>query len=80
MPGENATGGTYQGPEAVFDDFWRRRDLATRTFQIARTDVPVDEGSRMAALTDGVATIRSIEHRWSTAGLYDAINQRIAAC
>lgn len=80
VAGENAIAGTYHGPEEVFDYYQRRRDLATHTFQMTRTDVLVGEGSRSAALTDGVATSRGIEHRWSTVGMYDVINQRIAAC
>jgi hypothetical protein len=35
---------------------------------------------RLAALTDGTATIRGVEHRWSTVGLYDVIDDQIAAC
>ena len=80
VPGENRIAGTYRGLEEVFDYFRRRRDLATRTFHMTRTDVLVGEGSRIAALTDGVATVRGTEHRWSTVGLYDSIDQQIAAC
>lgn len=80
VPGENAIAGTYHGPEEVFDYFRRRRDIAARTFQMTRTDVLVGERSRMAALTDGVTTVRGIEHRWPTVGLYDVVNHQIAAC
>jgi uncharacterized protein len=80
VPGENAIAGTYRGLAEVFDYFRRRRALASRTFQMTRTDVLVGEGNRLAALTDGVATIRGAEHRWSTVGLYDVVDQRIAAC
>jgi hypothetical protein len=34
----------------------------------------------LAALTDGLATIRGVDHRWSTLGLYDVIGRQIAAC
>jgi hypothetical protein len=30
--------------------------------------------------TDGSATIRDVDHRWSTVGLYDVVDQRITAC
>jgi hypothetical protein len=69
VPGENRIAGTYRGLEQVFGYLQRRRDLATGTFQMTRTDVLVGEESRIAALTDGVATIRGIEHRWCTIGL-----------
>jgi hypothetical protein len=44
-----------------------------------RRDVLVGEGERVAA-PDGFATIRGVDHRWSTVGLYDLIDQRITAC
>lgn len=80
VPGENAIAGTYCGIAEAFAYFRRRRDLAGRTFRMKRTDVLVGERNRVAALTDGVATIRGAEHRWSTVGLYDVIDRRIAAC
>jgi len=80
VPGNNRIAGTYHGPEEVFDYFRRRRELADHTFQMRRLDVLVGEGDRIAALTDGVATIGGVEHRWSTVGLYDVIDGRIAAC
>ena len=64
----------------VFDYFRLRRDLADHTFQMERRDVLVGDGDRVVALTDGVATIRGIDHRWSTVGLYDVIGRQIAAC
>ena len=45
-----------------------------------RRDVLVGDGHRLAALTDGFATIRDVDHRWSTVGLYEVIDQRITAC
>lgn len=56
------------------------RDIAGRTFQMKRRDVLVGDGDRVAALTDGVATIRDTTHRWSTVGLYDVTGQQITAC
>ena len=80
VPGDNRIAGTYRGLEEVFGYFRRRRDLADRTFQMERRDVLVGDGDRVAALTDGLATIRDVDHRWSTVGLYDVVDQQIAAC
>ena len=80
VPGHNRIAGTYHGLEAVFGYFERRRDLADRTLQLERRDVLVGDGDRVAALTDGVATIRGVRHSWSTVGLYELIDQQIAAC
>jgi ketosteroid isomerase-like protein len=80
VPGENRIAGTYRGLEEVFDYFRRRRDLADRTFTMERRDVLVGDGDRLAALTDGSATIRGVDHRWSTVGLYDVMDERITAC
>lgn len=39
------------------------------------------QGDRLAALTDGTATIAGEDREWSTVGLYDVTCQgRIAAC
>jgi ketosteroid isomerase-like protein len=80
VPGDNRIAGHYRGLEEVFDYFRRRRDLAGRTFQMERRDVLVGDGDRVAALTDGFATIGDVDHRWSTVGLYDVVDRRIAAC
>ena len=80
VPGNNAIAGTHRGLDEVFAYFRRRRDLAGHTFQMQRRDVLVGEGERIAALTDGLATIRGVEHRWSTVGLYEVAQHRIAAC
>ena len=80
VPGVNRIAGTYRGHGEVFDYFRRRRDVADRTFRMTRRDVLVGDGDRIAALTDGSATIRGIDHRWSTVGLYDVMDQRITAC
>jgi len=80
VPGENRIAGTYRGLEQVLDYFRRRRDVSQRTFQITRRDVLVGEGDRLAALVDGFVTISNVDHRWSTVGLYDLIDQQIAAC
>jgi ketosteroid isomerase-like protein len=80
VPGDSHIAGTYRGLEAVLDYFRRRRDLADHTFQMTRRDVLVGDGDRIAALTDGFATIRDVDHRWSTVGLYDIVDRQIAAC
>lgn len=80
VPGDNRIAGTYRGLEEVLDYFRRRRDLADHTFQMKRQDVLVGEGDRLAALVDGFATIRNVDHRWSTVGLYDVNHQQITAC
>jgi predicted DCC family thiol-disulfide oxidoreductase YuxK/ketosteroid isomerase-like protein len=80
VPGDNGIAGTYRGHGEVFDYFRRRRDLAGQTFRMKRRDVLVGDGDRIAALTDGFATIRDVDRRWSTVGLYDVIDQRITAC
>lgn len=80
VPGDNRIAGNYRGLEEVFGYFRRRRDLAHRTFQMKRRDVLVGDGDRLAALTDGFATIRGVDHHWSTVGLYDVIGRQIAAC
>jgi uncharacterized protein len=80
VPGDNLIAGTYRGLEEVFGYFRRRRDLADRTFQMKRRDVLVGDGDRLAALTDGLATIRGVHHGWSTVGLYEIVGRQIAAC
>jgi ketosteroid isomerase-like protein len=80
VPGDNRIAGTYRGLEQVLDYFRRRRDLADRTFQVKRRDILVGDGDRLAALTDGLATIGGVEHRWSTVGLYDVVDRQIARC
>jgi ketosteroid isomerase-like protein len=80
VPGESPIAGTYRGRDEVFAYFRRRRDLAGGTFRMTRRDVLVGEGSRVAALTDGAATIGGVEREWSTVGLYEIEAGRIAAC
>jgi ketosteroid isomerase-like protein len=80
VPGDNRIAGTYRRLEEVLDYFRLRRDLADQTFQMKRRDVLVGDGDRLAVLTDGSATIRNVDHCWSTVGLYEVVDQRIAAC
>lgn len=80
VPGDNRIAGTYRGIDEVVDYFRWRREIAERTFRIVRRDILVGAGDRVAALSDGVATIGQVEHRWSTVGLYDVVDRLIAAC
>src|SRR5262249_15920240 len=80
VPGDNRIAGTYHGLAEVLDYFRRRRDSADHTFQLKLRDVLVGEGDRIAALTDGFATICNVDQRWSTVGLYHVIHQQITAC
>ena len=81
VPGENDIAGSYQGIDAVFDYFRRRREFADETFQMHRRDILVGDGDRLAALTDGTATIAGRHSRWSTVGVYDTVDEsRISAC
>lgn len=80
VPGDNRIAGTYRGLGEVFAYFRIRRELADQTFRLKRRDVLVGAGDRIAALTDGFATIRDVDHRWSTVGLYHVVDRRITAC
>ena len=81
VPGANHIAGRYRGVDAVFDYFRRRREFANGTFRMHRRDILVGEGDRLAALTDGTATIAGRQRCWSTVGLYDTVDERrIAGC
>jgi ketosteroid isomerase-like protein len=81
VPGASPIAGVYRGVDDVFAYFARRRDLATGTFRMHRRDVLVGKGRRVAALTDGTATVGGREHEWSTVGLYEVTEDgRISAC
>jgi hypothetical protein len=80
VPGRNSVAGIYRGYEEVLEYFVRRRRIARDTFQLRRRDVLVGEGEKIAAITDGSATIAGVECRWSTVGLYEIANARVTAC
>lgn len=80
VPGDNAIAGVYTGRAAVMDYFARRRELACETFRMHPGDLLAGDGDNVAVLTDGTATIRGQEHRWSTVGLYRLRDERVAAC
>ena len=81
VPGSSPIAGTYHGLKEVFAYFTDRRDRAAGTFQMHRRDVLTGDGPRIAALTEGTASIAGQEHAWSTVGLYDVPDgAHIAAC
>jgi ketosteroid isomerase-like protein len=80
VPGENAIAGDYRGIDAVVAYMLRRRDLAGATFRMHPGEVLVGDGDSVAVRTDGTATIAGTEHRWSTLGLYELRDGRIASC
>lgn len=81
VPGASPIAGTYRGLDEVFAYFRQRRDLADGTFRMHRRDILVGDTRRLAALTDGTATIAGRDHCWSTIGLYDVNDHdRIAGC
>jgi hypothetical protein len=79
--GASPIAGTYHGSNEVFDYFAARRDRAASTFKMHRRDVLTGDGARVAALTDGTASIGGTEHAWSTVGLYEMSQQlQLVAC
>jgi len=80
VPGSSPIAGDYNGIDDVFGYFNRRRSIAADTMQMHPGDVLVGEGERVAAVTDGTATIGGVNHRWSTVGLYRIADERIAEC
>jgi len=80
VPGRNAITGDYHGIDAVLAYFTRRRDLADRTFRLHPGDVLAGNGDHIAALVDGTAVLGGTQRRWSTVGLYQVRDSRIAAC
>jgi ketosteroid isomerase-like protein len=80
VPGRNAIAGDYLGIEAVLTYFRRRRELVDRTFRMHTGDVLVGDGDRIAALTDGTAVVDGVQRRWSTVGVYQIRDGRVAGC
>ena len=80
VPGRSRIAGQYRGVDAVFEYFRLRRDLAGGSFRMTRRDVLTGDGDRIAALTDGTATIDGLDRQWSTVGLYAVTAERIGAC
>lgn len=80
VPGRNAIAGAYRGIDDVLGYFIRRRELAGNTLRLHPRDLLVGDRSYIAALTDGAATLGGREQHWSTIGLYEIRDGRIAAC
>jgi ketosteroid isomerase-like protein len=80
VPGRNAIAGDYREIDAVLGYFRRRRDLVDRTFRMHPGDVLVGEGDRIAALTEGTAVVGGVLRRWSTVGLYQIRDGKVAEC
>jgi len=80
VPGVNAIAGDHRGVDEVMAYFARRRDLAARSMRMHPGDLLTGEGDRVAVLTDGTARIGGGERRWSTVGLYELRDGRVAAC
>jgi YbgC/YbaW family acyl-CoA thioester hydrolase len=80
VPGNNAISGEHRGIDAVMGYFARRRDLADGTFRMTSRQILTGEDGWIASLTDGNAVIEGKDFTWSTVGLYEVRDGRIAAC
>jgi ketosteroid isomerase-like protein len=80
VPGRNAIAGRYEGIENVIAYFARRRDMSARTLSTQTHDILVGQGDVVAALTDGRATLDGVQRQWSTVGVYQLRDDRVAAC
>jgi YbgC/YbaW family acyl-CoA thioester hydrolase len=80
VPGSSAIAGDHRGIEAVLGYFARRRDLADRSFRMTNRRILTDDDGWVAAITDGYAVIDGRDLTWSTVGLYQVRDGRIAAC
>jgi ketosteroid isomerase-like protein len=80
VPGRNRIAGRYEGIDQVMAYFGRRREIASRTFVMRASEILVEEGDHVAALTEGRATLEGVERQWWTVGLYRIRDGLIAAC
>jgi YbgC/YbaW family acyl-CoA thioester hydrolase len=80
VPGRSAVSGDHHGIDAVLAYFARRRDLADRTLRLTGGQVLAGSGDQIASLTDGHAVIDGRDITWSTVGLYQVRQGRIAGC
>jgi uncharacterized protein len=80
VPGTSPIAGSYHGLDEVIEYMLARRRLADGTFRMHRLDVLTGEGSTIAVLTDGDATIDGVARQWSTVGLYRVEDHRVAEC
>jgi len=79
VPGASPIAGSYRGVDETVAYMLARRELAGGSFRMNRRALLTGEGY-IAALTDGRATIAGREHTWSTVGLYEPRDGRIASC
>jgi len=80
IPGDNAIAGRYEGIEAVFDYFRRRREHAAGTLRLHPGDLLVGQRDRVAALVDSARASGATVRRWSTVGLYRLRGERYTIC
>jgi YbgC/YbaW family acyl-CoA thioester hydrolase len=80
VPGRNAISGDHHGIDAVLAHFARRRDLAGRSVRSTSRQVLGGEGDSVASITDDHAVIDGRAFAWSTVGLYQVRDGRIAVC
>ncbi len=80
VPGASPIASSYHGLDEVIEYMLARRRLADGTFRMHRLDFLTGEGSTIAVLTDGEATIDGVDRRWSTVGLYRVEDTRVAEC
>ena len=79
VPGRSPIAGTYRGADEAIAYMLARRELAEGTFRMTRRALLCGDGY-VAALTDGHADIGGASHHWSTIGLYELAEGRIASC
>ena len=79
VPGTSPIAGTYRGIDETVAYMLARRDLAGGSFRMTRRALLTGDGY-IAALTDGQATVGGREHTWSTVGLYEPREGKIASC
>jgi ketosteroid isomerase-like protein len=79
VPGDSPIAGDYHGVDAVLAYFAKRRDLASATFRMQPRETLIGE-THVGVITDGSATIAGAERRWTTLGLYEIRDNRVAAC
>lgn len=79
VPGASPIAGHYRGIDEVVAYMLARGELARGSFRMSRRALLTGDGY-VAALTDGRATVGGREHTWSTVGLYETRDGRVASC
>ncbi|MCK2215775.1 nuclear transport factor 2 family protein [Actinomadura sp. ATCC 31491] len=80
VPGRSAVAGEHHGLDAALRHLARHRDLAAGTVRLTCRAVLAGDDGRIAALTDGRATLGGRDVTWSAAALHRVRDGRIAAC